>query len=84
MSGKFILPRVMTDYPCVPPKMNNILEPLLTILAIVVPLGVAYVIVTLQEPKPDWGFRKESAVTRDELLQKRTELSHSEEKYGAR
>jgi hypothetical protein len=64
--------------------MNNILEPLLAILAIVAPLGLAYVILLLQSRKPACGCRKVSAMTRDDLLQKSTELSRAEEKYAAR
>jgi hypothetical protein len=52
--------------------MDNILEPLLAILAIVVPLGLAYVIVVLQSRKPAFGCRKVSAITRDVPLQKKT------------
>jgi hypothetical protein len=64
--------------------MDAILEPLLAILAIVVPLGLAYVIVLWQSRKPACGCRKVSAITRDDLLQKRTELSRAEEKHAAR
>jgi hypothetical protein len=64
--------------------MDNFLEPLLAILAIVVPLGLAYVIVLWQSRKPACGCRKVSAITRDDLLQKRTELSSAEEKHAAR
>jgi hypothetical protein len=64
--------------------MDNILEPLLAILAIVVPLGLAYVIVLLQSRKPACGCRKVSASTRDDLLQKRAELFRNEEKHAAR
>jgi hypothetical protein len=64
--------------------MDTILEPLLAILAIVVPLGLAYVIVLLQSRKPACGCRKVSALTRDDPLQKRTGLFPSEEKHPAR
>lgn len=64
--------------------MNAILEPLLAVLAIVVPLGMAYIIVLLQSRKPACGQRKASAITRDGLLPKRMELSSAEEKYVAR
>ncbi|MGA8863948.1 MAG: hypothetical protein WBM09_03635 [Gallionella sp.] len=52
--------------------MDNILGPLLAILAIVVPLGLAYVILFLQSRKPARGCRKVSAVTRDVPLQRKT------------
>jgi hypothetical protein len=64
--------------------MDAVLEPLLAILAIVVPLGLAYVIVLWQSRKPACGCRKVSAITRDDLLQKRAELSRAEEKHAAR
>ena len=84
MSGKLNLPRVMTGCSGTPPKMSTIMEPLLAILAIVVPLGIAYVIMLWQSRKPACDGRKASAITRDELLQKRMELSRAEEKYTAR
>jgi hypothetical protein len=52
--------------------MDNILEPLLAILAIVVPLGLAYVFLLLQSRKPACGCRKVSAITRDAPLQRKT------------
>jgi hypothetical protein len=64
--------------------MDNFLEPLLAILAIVVPLGLAYVIVLLQSRKPACVCRKVSALTRDDPLQKRTGLSRAENKHAAR
>ena len=64
--------------------MDAILEPLLAMLVIIVPLGLAYVIVLLQSRKPACGCRKVSAITRDDLLQKRTELSRAEDKHAAR
>ena len=53
-------------------------------LVIIVPLGLAYVILLLQSRKPACGYPKLSAMTRDDLLQKRTELSRAEEKHAAR
>lgn len=64
--------------------MSTILEPLLAILAIVVPLGMAYVIVLLQSRNPACDCREGSATTRDDLLKKRMELSRVEEKHAAR
>jgi hypothetical protein len=52
--------------------MDAILEPLLAILAIVVPLGLAYVIVLLQSRKSACGCRKVSAITRDAPRQRKT------------
>ena len=64
--------------------MNSILNPLLAILAIVVPLGFAYVILLWQAHNPACDCRKEFAITRDDLRQAGMELSHAEEKYGTR
>ena len=64
--------------------MDTILGPLLAILAIVVPLGLAYVIVLLQSRKPGYGCRKVSAIARNDLLQKSTELPCPEEKQAGR
>jgi hypothetical protein len=73
--------------------MNNILEPLLAIrvpghelfvLAIVVPIGLAYLILFLQASKPTCGGRKVSAFTRGDLLPEGTELSRAERKQAAR
>lgn len=52
--------------------MDAILEPLLAILAIVVPLGLAYVILSWQSRKQGCGCRKVSAITRDVPLQRKT------------
>ena len=49
--------------------MNSILDPILGILAIVVPLGFAYVILSMQSKTP--------VIPRDELLQERAELSRT-------
>jgi hypothetical protein len=64
--------------------MDNILEPLLALLVIIVPLGLAYVILFWQSHKSARGCRKASAMTRDDPLQKRTELFRAEEKHAAR
>ncbi|MGB8076749.1 MAG: hypothetical protein WCF09_02595 [Gallionella sp.] len=53
-------------------EMDAILEPLFAILAIAVPLGLAYIIVLLQSRKPACGCRKESAITHDVPLQRKT------------
>ena len=47
------------------------MEPLLAILAILVPLGLAYLILLLQSRKNDSGSCKSSAMARDDLLQKK-------------
>jgi hypothetical protein len=52
--------------------MDNFLEPLFAMLAIVVPLGLAYVILLLQSRKTACGCRKVSAITRDVPLQRKT------------
>jgi len=65
-------------------KMSAILDPLLAILAIVVPLGLAYVILLRQAHNPACDCRKEFAIARNDLRQAGMELSHAEEKYGAR
>ena len=62
--------------------MDTVLDPMLAILAILVPLGLAYITLLWQVRKSTCGRRKASAIKRDELLQKRAELSHAEEKYG--
>ena len=71
--------------------MNSFLIPLLAIrvpehelfvLAIVVPLGLAYVILLWQAHNPACDYRKESAITRDDLLQKSMELSRVEGKHA--
>ena len=55
-----------------PLDVDTILLPLLAMLAIVVPLGLAYVILSLQSRKPACGCRKVSAITRDVPLQRKT------------
>lgn len=84
MSGKLILPRVMTASSGAQPNMDSFPNPLLAILAIVVPLGLAYLILLWQAHNPACDYRKESAITRDNLRQGGMELSHAEKKYGAR
>jgi len=64
--------------------MNSILEPLLAILAIVVPLGMAYVILFFQSSKSAGCCRKESAITGHDLLKKMAKLSLADEKNAAR
>jgi hypothetical protein len=64
--------------------MNAIMEPVLAILAIVVPLGLAYLILLWQSRKPAEDARKLSAATHDELLRKMAKLSGADEKHVAR
>jgi len=52
--------------------METILLPLFAMLAIVVPLGLAYVILSLQSRKSACGCGKASAITRDVPLQRKT------------
>jgi hypothetical protein len=59
--------------------MNNILEPLFAILAIVVPLGLAYIILLWQSRQPTAGRRKSSATTPHELQHKMAKLSRYDE-----
>ena len=56
------------------------LDPLLAILAIVVPLGLAYVVIRLQTRK----YHKEFAGEHDDLSQKGKELLRTDEKRVAR
>ena len=63
--------------------VDTVFDSSLALLAIIVPLGVAYVILLWQARKSPCGRRKAPAITREELLQKRAELSHAaKEKYG--
>ena len=64
--------------------MNTGWDPLLAIIGIVVPLGVAYVILFFQSRHLDYGHPKEPATTRDEPQQENTELSRAEKKQAAR
>jgi len=64
--------------------MNSIMEPLLAILAIVVPLGMAYVILLLQARKPTGGCRETSAIPHNDLRHKMAKLARAEEKHTAR
>jgi hypothetical protein len=52
--------------------MDTILLPLLAMLVIILPLVLAYVIVSLRSSNPAIGCRKVSAITRDVPLQKKT------------
>jgi hypothetical protein len=61
-----------------PLSVDSILEPLLAILAIVVPLGLAYAILSWQSRKQAGGCRKSSAITRNDLQRKMVKLSRIE------
>lgn len=74
----------MTDRSGAQLNMNSMLNLLLAILAIVVPLGMAYLILLWQARNPPCDYRKESAIARDDLRKAEMELSQTEEKYGAR
>lgn len=52
-------------------------------LAICFPLVMTYVILSLQMRKPTSGYRKASAIARDNLPQNKIELSRAEEKHAA-
>ena len=78
MQEKLSLLPVMTRCPSASLDMNSILEPLLAILAIVVPLGLAYVILSWQSRKQAGGCRKSSAITRDDLQREMVKLSRIE------
>jgi len=60
--------------------MDEILEPLLAILAIVIPIGLAYLILFLQASKPVCNGQNLSATARDVLLPGKTALSRAEKK----
>ena len=78
MPEKLSLLRIKTRCPSHPPETNSILEPLLTILAVLAPLGMAYVILLLQARKPSGGCRKSSAITRNDLQRKMAKLARTE------
>jgi len=52
--------------------MDTILLPLLAMLAIILPLVLAYAIVSFRSRNPAFGCRKVSAITRDVPLQNKT------------
>ncbi len=64
--------------------MDTVWVPLLAIIGIVVPLGVAYVILFFQSRNLDYGHPKVPATIRDEPQQKKAELSRAEKKQAAR
>lgn len=63
--------------------MNAVVDPLLGLLCIALPLGLAYVILLLQSRNPDGVRRKAPAITPVELEQEVMELSCAEEKRAA-
>jgi hypothetical protein len=63
---------------------GTVFDSSLAILAIIVPLGLAHVILLLQSRNLDHERSKESATTRDETKQERTELSEAEKKQATR
>ncbi len=64
--------------------MNTIFDPMLAILGILIPLGVAYVILFIQSRYLDYGYPNVPATTRDEQRQEEVELSRAEKKQAAR
>jgi hypothetical protein len=59
----------------------NILDPFLAILAIVVPLGLAYVVITLQARRPPSVWLNVSANARDTLSKNGHNFSRANEKH---
>jgi len=64
--------------------MDGILEPLLAILVIFAPLGMAYVILVLQSRKRANDYRKEFVISGYVLMRQRAEIFRAEEKNTAR
>jgi hypothetical protein len=64
--------------------MDTYLNPMLAILAILVPLGWAYINLLSRVRKSTGGRRKAPVITPDEPFKKRAELFHDEEKFGTR
>jgi hypothetical protein len=64
--------------------MNSIVDPLLAILAIVVPLGLAYVVIALQARNPQSVWLNVSANARNKFSPKGEPSSPAEEKYASR
>ena len=64
--------------------MDIVLDPMLAILGIFIPLGLAYVILFFQSRHLDYGHPKVPATTRDEPQQEKAELSRAERKQTAR
>jgi hypothetical protein len=63
--------------------MDTVWDPLLALLGIVIPLGLAYLMLLFQACNPDCGRRKAPAIC-DEQRQEGMELSRAEEKNAAR
>jgi len=84
MREELSLHQVMAHYRSAQPEMSSILEPLLALLVIVAPLGLAYVILSLQARKSAGGHRKAPAILHSAQQQKRTELFRSEEERATR
>jgi len=57
MPQELFLRHIMMIHACVLPRMDNILAPLLAILVIIIPLGLAYVIVMPQARNQKDGNR---------------------------
>jgi hypothetical protein len=64
--------------------MDSIFDPILAILAIIVPLGLAYVVIQKQVCKSLDVFPNLSAMTRKESPQEESDLSSAEKKQAAR
>jgi hypothetical protein len=63
--------------------MSFLLNPLLAILAIVVPIGLAYIVITLQARKPPSVWLNVSPIARDKLSKKGGDLSCAGKKSAA-
>jgi hypothetical protein len=63
--------------------MNSLLDPLLAILVIVVPIGLAYIVIMLQARKPPSVWLNVSPMARDKLSKKGRDLSCTRNKSAA-
>lgn len=64
--------------------MDTIFDPMLAILAIIVPLGLAYIVIQKQAHKPPFVYPNLSAMTCKGAQQETNELSSAEKKQAAR
>ena len=64
--------------------MDIVFDSSLALLAIIVPLGVAYIVLFFQSRYPDYGYPKALATTGDELQHERSELSRAEKRQAVR
>ena len=64
--------------------MDTMFDPIIAILGIFIPLGVAYSILFFHSRHLDYGHPKVSAATDDVVSREATELSCAEKKQAAR